>query len=188
MELGISGQLLGDDKPLEDILKLFSKYNVKNIEFWPPNMPVRDSNVPYQDFRYEGRDIEKTKEILSYYNTKITCISVPGAFCEEMIKNINEYVNSLLYTIDLCNEFDVKYLNHYCYYMALGNDADYSNFLKILEPVIKKAEEKDVTLVLENEAHDATGTPDGMLKILKDAKSKTFCTTHDACNYYHASC
>jgi sugar phosphate isomerase/epimerase len=48
------------------------------------------------------------------------------------------------------------------------------------------AAEKGVTLVLENEAHDASGTAVGMLKILQAVGSPAFKTNFDATNYYQA--
>lgn len=49
------------------------------------------------------------------------------------------------------------------------------------------AKEKNVTLVLENEAHDATRRPELMAAVMEHFQDEAFATNFDAANYFHAS-
>jgi sugar phosphate isomerase/epimerase len=90
-------------------------------------------------------------------------------------------------TIRVAKELSEPFVNCYAYYFALGHDADIKSLVKVMKPIVDYAEEMEITVVLENEAHDASGTPEGMLKILKALNSDHFRTNFDATNYYHAN-
>lgn len=187
MKLAISGQQLARVKSLRDILEILRKYEVKGIELWPANIPLKGEAVKYQEHRYEGRDIEQAKETLSDYGIEVACITVSGAFSPEMTSDPGVYSESVCYALEVAKEFGAGVVNHYCANWAPGHHSDINNYLKVIEPAVKRAEELGVTMVLEPEAHDASGTPDGMLRILKSVNSDRFKTNFDPCNYYHAS-
>lgn len=187
MKLGISGQALGKVNDLEEILAILNKYDVKNIEIWPVNIPCADKSKPAGESQYEGRDISKAKEILKKHGINVACVTMPGAFDRELSSDVKQYSESLKYTVEVAMELGAKVVNHYCYYLSLDENNDEKRIIPFIEPALKKAEEYGITMVLENEAHDATRRPEGMLKILKAVNSKYFCTNYDACNYFHAS-
>ena len=186
MKTTISGQLLSGSKTLEETLGIIKSHGVRRIELWPNNFPVSAASVPHLANRYEGRDIPRTKALLAQYGIEAVCLSLDGEF-NPIAQSPVDYVKSFFYALDVCVELKIGFLNHYCYHFALGPDADYLPYLKMLEPVVRRAEDLGVTLVLENEAHDATARPQRMREILQTVASDRFMTNYDATNYYHAS-
>ncbi len=189
MELAASGQVLGREEGLEAILGRLNRLGIGSVELWPVNIPVAGAPVKLQEFRYEGRSIEKAAELLKKYGVSVACVSVSGAFSAEMTEDIDLYCASLCHAIEVAGELGSSIVNHYCYHLALDADIDAAldRLRRAWDPAIEKAHDCGITLALENEAHDATRTPDGMLKILKAIGSEHFRTNYDACNYYHAS-
>ena len=187
MNLAVSGQALAHTKSLEEILIILNRLGIESIELWPANIPLENAPIKGQGARYEGRSIAEAGKLLKAHGVSLACVSVSGAFDKEMVEDPDMYCSSLCYAIEVAGELGSTIVNHYCYHLAKDADADMSGLLKIWEPATKKAEDSKVTLVLENEAHDATRTPGGMLKILKSVDSEYFRTNYDACNYYHAS-
>ncbi|MFR6329703.1 MAG: hypothetical protein ACLUOI_13285 [Eisenbergiella sp.] len=55
MNLGISGQALGDVMDFEAIVDIGLKYGIRHYELWP-------CNVPGTGFGYRDRDIEKLRD------------------------------------------------------------------------------------------------------------------------------
>lgn len=187
MELGISGQALGRTKGLEEILQVLRENKVSAIEVWPMNFPVLGDPVKHQVERYEGRRIEDAKDLLRKYGIKAACVTMSGGFDERFAGDIQEYAAALRYAVEVAQELGAKIVNHYCYHLSLEENPNIRDLMVYFEPAIRKAEELGITLALENEAHDATRTPDGMLKIIQAVGSKHFQTNFDPCNYYHAS-
>ncbi len=187
MQLGISGQLLGEVKELDKILSLLRRFKIKAIEIWPGNIPRQGSEVKYQDGRYEGRSLAKAGKLLESYAIRVACVTQPGAFRQDFANNKKAYVDALCHTIDVAGELGAKYVNHYAYYFTLNNRDNIDDFVSMLAPAVRYAEDKNIVMLLENEAHDATRTPEGMLNIIKKVGSRHFQTNFDAVNYYHAS-
>jgi len=91
-------------------------------------------------------------------------------------------------TINVAKELGARLVN--CYsgrFTERRHDADISRLIKVMRLIVKYAEDNDVTVVLENEAHDASGTPEGMLRILEAVGSECFKTNFDGTNYYQAN-
>ena len=182
IKLAISGQQLGSQgKSLREILEVLSKFSVSWIELWGFNIARgRGGKITDEDLKY-------TAEILDEYKVGVACVTNGGAFSKKMAENPEVYIASMKETIRAAKELGASIVNCYCYYFALGHDADIKPFVKVMEPIVKYAERMDLTIVLENEAHDASGKPEGMLKILKALNSEHFKTNFDVTNYYHAS-
>jgi len=187
MQLGISGEALERTKTLEEILWILQDNGVDTIEIWPTNIPVQGNSVNHQANRYEGRRIESAKELLKRYGIRVACVTMSGGFDEHMAANVQEYAAALRYTVEVADELGAEVVNHYCYYLSMNENANMRELMVYFESAIKKAEELGIKLALENEAHDATRTPVGMLRIIQAIDSKNFQTNFDACNYYHAS-
>jgi len=186
MKLGISGQLLGETMNLEEIMEIFKKYDVTNMEIWPNNIPCTDKNNSVSWTKYEGRDILRAKEILKEHGVNAVCVTMPGAFDKEISSNMEEYAAALRYTVEVAKELGASFVNHYCYYLCLDQSPDIGRLMKYMKPAMELAESEGIIMCLENEAHDATRTPKGMLKIIDSFGSGSFKTNFDAVNYYHA--
>ena len=187
MKLAACGAPLGKVKTLEEILKVLKKHRVDAIEIWPWNVPLEGDPLPHQENRYEGRRIEEVGKITKLYNIQVACVTMPGAFSKEMVSEPEVYASSLRYTVDVAKELEAPLVNHYCIHWALGRQANIGNYLSAVASAVERAEEQGVTIVLENEAHDASATAEGMLKIVQSVASERFRTVFDACNYYQAS-
>ena len=183
IKLAVSGQQLGGfGKSLKEILSLLKSFSVSWVELWTFNLIGG-----FREEKCSEEDLEKTKEVLSEYNISVACVTNGGAFVKEMAEQPDRYVESMKETIRVAKELNAPFVNCYAYYFALGHDADIKPLVKVMKPIVDYAEEMGVTVVLENEAHDASGTPEGMLKILKALNSDHFKTNFDATNYYHAN-
>ncbi len=185
MKYGISGQVLGGVKSLEETVCILKKYGVINMEIWPENIPVYEGSEVGWSI-YEGRDIQKAKEILKTNGMNVTCITMPAAFDYETASDMKKYSEALQYAVEVAKELGAGIVNHYCYNICLGETPDTEKFLNYVEPAVKFAEREGIVLCLENEAHDATRTPEGMLSMVKAVNSRNFKTNFDATNYYHA--
>jgi len=183
MILGISGQALGTTHSLAEILALFRKLDVRWIELWPSNL--EGGIAPGRG--YEGKDVGKAKDILAEYGIGVACVTMSEAFVKEMVEDAHVYLAALKAAVDVAEALGAQLVNSYCFHWALGHDADIGPFVKMLRPAAAYAADKGVTLVLENEAHDASGTVEGMLRILEGVGSEAFKTNFDATNYYQAS-
>ncbi len=187
MKLGISGQALGRTKSLDEILQVLARHQVHYIELWPDNIPLKEgADNPYQNHRYEGRDVEWAARQLASFGIEVACVTMPGAFSKEFAADPDAYTQSLIHCLEIAASFGTAVVNHYCAEFAQGHDADILRFLGVLEPAVQRAEELGVTMVLEPEAHDASGTPQGMRKIVDTVGSDRFLVNFDPCNFYHA--
>jgi sugar phosphate isomerase/epimerase len=183
MIVGISGQALGSTRTLGEILALLRELGVRWIELWPSNL--EGGMAPRRG--YEGKDVGRAKETLGEYGIGVACVTLPGASSKEVVEGGQAYLTALKATVDVAEALGAHLVNNYCERWALGHNADIGAFVQMLRPAADYAVDRGVTLVLENEAHDASGTVDGMLRILEGVGSEAFKTNFDPTNYYQAS-
>ncbi len=185
MKYGISGQVLGGAKSLEETVLLMKKYGIENMEVWPENIPACEGKEVNWSV-YEGRDIKKAKKILEDNGMKVVCVTMGAGFDYEISSDAKKYSEALTYAVEVAKELGAGIVNNYCYNISLGETPDTDKFVKYVEPAVRLAESEGIVLCLENEAHDSTRTPEGMLSMVKAVNSKNFKTNFDATNYYHA--
>jgi len=186
MILGIAGYTLGKSHSLAQILSKFKQYEARWVELWPWNLEGGDPSLIAAEDRFEGRDVLKCEQVLNEYGIGVACVTFPAAFSAELVAKPDEYLAALQKAIDVASALNSKFVNCYCYYFALGRDSSVDAFVKLMKKAAKYAQEQGVTLLIENEAHDATGTIVGMQKILDGVGSDSFKTTYDPVNYYQA--
>ena len=182
MILGISGQALASTRSLAEVLALLRELDVRWIELWPANL---ESGVD-PGRRYEGKDVARAEEVLNEYGIGVACVTMPAAFSREAAQDREGYLTALKTAVDVAERLGAHIVNSYCFHWALSHDADVGPIVKMLRSAAAYAGDKGVTLVLENEAHDASGTVAGMLRILEAAGSEALKTNFDATNYYQA--
>lgn len=187
MILGIAGYTLGKSHTLSEILSKFKKYEARWVELWPWNLEGGNPNLVAWEDRYEDRNIYRCEQVLNEFGIGVACITFPAAFSPELVARPEEYLQALEKAIDVAKVLNSKLVNCYCYHFALEKGASIEPFVRLMQRAAKYAEDNGVTLLLENEAHDATGTVGGMLKILEAVSSKAFKTTYDPVNYYQAN-
>lgn len=187
MILAVSGQALSRYRSLGEILTLLNQLGVRWIELWPLNLEGGGPDAAAQESRYEGKDIEKAKEILNAHGIGVACVTMPGAFFADQAANPDDYLAALKKAVDVAVFLEAGLVNSYCYHFALGREANITPLVKVLKPAAGYAADHGVTLVLENEAHDASATVQGMLRILEAVDSEAMKTNFDSCNYYQAT-
>lgn len=187
MKLGISGAGLCQVKSIEEVILTLKKYGTSFIEIWPGNIPINENQANTNLDEYAGRNVVKAKEILKKHDMKVSCVSMPGAFNNDISSSPERYREALRYAVEVAKELEAPFVNHYCYNLCLEETPNIKNILKYMEPAIELAVKEGIVMCLENEAHDATRTPEGMLSIIEAVDSKYFKTNFDATNYYHAS-
>jgi sugar phosphate isomerase/epimerase len=187
MILAISGQALSRYRSLDEILDFFNQLDVRWIELWPLNLEGGGPDSDSKENRYEGKEIGKTKDVLNARGIGVACVTMPGAFFAKMAADPEDYLSAMRKAVDVAVDLNCQLVNSYCYHFALGREADITPLVSVLKPAAEYAGEKGITLVLENEAHDATATVDGMCRILEAVNSPAMKTNIDPCNYYQAT-
>lgn len=188
MKLGLSGFAYGKLKlPLEEMLDLMDELDIRNLELVPGNVPTIDTTAKGAEWRYESKDVRHIIETVSSHGINLVCLTMNGAFDQELASDVTEYAAALKYTVELAAELGVKLVNHYTYYLCPSPEADIAKLERCWKPAIETAEKLGITLVLENEPIDAGGTPGGMLELLNKFRSPAFRTNYDATNYYQGS-
>ena len=184
-DVTIEGQALGPRRTFEDQLAFFKKLGASWVEVWPPNL---EGGISPEN-RYEGKDIAKAKDLLAKYDFSVACVGCPLGFYHEMIADVDTYIAAFRSAIDTAVELGAGLVSNYCFHWARGPyNPDIGPFVNMLRQVVPYAADKGVTVVLENEASDATGTVEGMTRIIEAVgPGEAFGTTFDAANYYHAS-
>jgi sugar phosphate isomerase/epimerase len=187
MILGIAGYTLGKSHTLSQILAKFKQYEARWVELWPWNFEGGDPDLAGWEDRFEGRDVEKAEAVLNEFGIGVACINLPVAFSKEVVANPGDYLAALNKAVDVAVALNSKYVNCYCYYFSLGRDNPINSFVEVMKAAAIYAEAHGITLLLENEAHDATSTVAGMLRILEAVDSSALKTTYDPVNYYQAN-
>lgn len=181
MLLAISGEGLGRHRSLSDILALVRGSGVAWIELWPLNLEGGDRDLPGWEDRYEGRDLDKARRLLTAYGVGVACVTTPGGRSVSQ----EEFLQGLRGGIEAAASLGAKVVNTYPHFVP-DRDSDIAPLVEVLHPAALYAQEHAVTLVLENEAHDVTATPDGMLRIVEEVGLESFKTNFDVANYYQA--
>ncbi len=184
MKLAISGETLSSTDSLKEILEIIIRYEIDNLELWALNCEATYSGV--HPMTYRNRDIAKAKRLLKEYDINVACVAFGGALDSELTKNAELYAEELSLAVEVASELNAGIVNHYCDYICRKPQVDIALLEKYYGKALKRAEELDVIMALENEAHDITQTPDNMLKIIQTFDSKHFKTNFDATNYYQS--
>lgn len=180
MKLGISGQALGDVMSMAEIVALGKRYGVEDFELWPVNAVGQGSG-------YDRRNVEDIAKICKDEQVRICCVTYNDAFEADVVADEELYAEGLCSAVRAADRLGAPCVNHYCYYIS-KDTLDFDRMERFWRKPLKLAEKLGIPLVLENEAHDATGTPQGMRAVLDHFDSPYFLTNLDATNYFHASC
>lgn len=180
MKLGISGQALGEVMSFADIVKLGKKYGIFDYEIWPCNAGVTCD--------YAKGSLDALKKVMREEKVRICCVTQGAGFDPETASDPGLYAEYLIDAIDAAVELGAPVVNHYCGGISSDDPPDFQWLEQFWRAPLEYAAQKGVTLVLENEAHDSTSTPQKMRRILEHFHHPNFKTNFDAVNYFHASC
>lgn len=180
MNLGISGQALGDVMSFADIVKLGKSCGVTHYEIWACNVGAGND--------YAQGNKEELLRVMREEQISVDCVTLGAAFDGSARKDAAVYSRYLCHAVDFAADIGAKVVNHYCFCISMGEQPDFAKMEACWNDAIRRAEEKGVILALENEAHDSTRTPEQMRAILEHFNHPNFKTNYDAVNYFHASC
>lgn len=186
MKLAVSGEGLGSVCTLEKILEIIKKNGIRAIEIWPENIPVRAGKQLIHKRFYANRDVEKARDILEQAGVKVACVCFGAGFVKELAENRELFSSELVRAVRTAHALGAKVVNHYCYFVAMGDVYSVDELKAYYADAIKEAEKYKIYLALENEAHDITKNPVQMKKIVQAMDSEYFRTNYDATNYYQA--
>lgn len=179
MKLGISGQALGGVMDFLSIVWMGAKYGISDFEIWPVNAVGHGAG-------YRNRDVQEIARIAQGEGVSIGCVTMGDAFDEGAVADRENYVAALCSALEAAKALGAPTVNHYCYHIS-RDEPDFARMEAYWAEPLKLARELGVTLSLENEAHDATRTPERMLQVLEHFNDPCFRTNFDATNYFHAS-
>lgn len=186
MKLAIAGETLGSVKPLPEILDIFAGVGVGAIELWPENVPVMEGRELVHKRLYQNRDIAAAARILADKGAAVPCIAYGAGFDKALVDDMELYAAQFRLAVETAHELGAGMVNHYCYHVEMNEDFDADRLKRYYAPAIEAAEKLGVTITLENEAHDATRSPEGMRRIIEAMDSPRFRTNFDATNYYQS--
>ncbi len=185
LKLGISGQALAGTYSIDKIIGIIKGFGVSHLEVWGENLPLVSTGYPGG---YDNKDLEGFKKLCDEQAMSVGCVTMGGAFDKELTADAETYAKALVGTVKAAKFLGAKVVNHYCFHLSMGETPDIERLKRYLSPALDKAVELGITLAMENEAHDSTATPEGMLNVINAFGSQNFKTNYDATNYYHASC
>lgn len=178
MQLAISGQLLSHSHDLASIIAIFRSLGVNAIELWPEN--ISGGETKEERARYACKDLDGARTLLQASHMTVACVTLSGVLRRALVEEPRYGTKALLETIDAATILGSTLVN--CYLEGLTTDL----FLEIVRPAVEYAARKQVTLVLENEAHDDSGSAEGVKAIVEKVNAPYFGTIYDPCNYYQA--
>jgi len=181
MRLAMSGQQFGEEEALENVLHTLKRFSVPWIELWTFNL------IGGQGYQCGSANLQLTKEVLDKCGIGVACITNGGASYDETRNDPEKYIRAMKHTIDAARALGAKLVNCYAHnYAMLGSDSIRA-LVEVMEPIVRYAQRMGITIVLENEADDLSGTPEGMLEILAAVDSDAFKTTFDPANFFQAN-
>ncbi len=163
MKLTMSGEVLSHTLPLEKAIEITKSFEIHNFELWAQNCDALSSDCHQR--LYKDRDIKKAKKQFAESDIHVACVAFGGAFHQEITGNEELYNQELIRAIEVAEELGAEFVNHYCNLIAPKFDLDFTILDRYYSKPLKRAEELGVVLVLENEAHDMTHTPENVLEI-----------------------
>ncbi len=186
MQLAIAGESLGSINTLPEILEIFAGVGVKAIELWPENVLVLPGKELLHPRLYQNRDIGRAAAILSGMGCVVPAIAFGAGFDAGLAADQRLFAAQLRLAVETAAELGAGVVNCYCYHLAMGENPPLARLQTYFNPAIDAAERLGVTITLENEAHDATRSPEGMRALVEAMNSPRFRTNFDATNYYQA--
>lgn len=184
IKLTMSGEALSYELSLDKALELTQSHDIHYFELWAQNCESISGNIHPR--LYRDRDIQKTKKQFSDAGVSVACVAFGGAFHQEIVTSHALYSHELIRAIEVADDLGAGFVNHYINLISPQFDIDFGVLDCYLLKALKRAEQLGVVMVLENEAHDISHTPDKVLQIINHYDSECFRSNLDATNFYQA--
>ena len=179
MDIAISGQLLSGAQDLDTILGTIARHGVRLVELWPENFSGRgDGAAPWL---YRGKDHGAVRSALDAFGLTAVCVTLSGGLTRSLrADGPAAAARAVVDAVDAAAAVGSPRVNTYLGGLEIDRYAD------IVRPAVDYAAGLGVTVVLENEAHDDSGTVDGLERIVAAVDRPNFGLVFDPCNFYHA--
>jgi len=184
MKVGLNLNTFAATDDLRSILNLTKGFGIRNVEFWSTNCESSAESV--SKYAYAGMDTDKAKALLAEFGMNVCCFTFGGGLDPEFVMDRKRFSDEFVRAVELASEFGATIVNHYSDAITPSGIVDLEMLHEYWEGALNRAEELDITLALENEALDATKSPDNMLEIIRSFNSSSFKTNFDATNYYQS--
>ena len=181
MNIALNAQQLAGTHSLPEILDVFESYGVKALELWPANL-TGSSQTPEEHERYETKDVDSVSTLIRERGFRVACVTLgfhaaPLCIASGGTRNLTRALQG---AVDAAVKLECQLVN--CYTAHIN----FSLFLEAVRPAAKYAASRGVVITLENEAHDESGLPGDIARLVETVNSPGFRTQYDPCNYYHA--
>lgn len=186
MKIGLNTNTFAGDK-LDVLIPLAKEFGIKYLELWGSNLESNGRDE-VNSYAFSDKDLSKAKEQIKKAGLTVGALSSGLGLDTMMTKDAKAFSDELVATVEAAAFFGAKVVNHYADKIQPGTVPEIEKLHRYFDAALKRAEELDIVLCLENEAGDAGRTPENMLAICKAFNSSHFKTNFDATNYYHASC
>lgn len=184
IKLTMSGEVLSRDLSLEKAIEITHSLGIQNFELWAQN--CKSQSIDAHPRLYKNRDVARSKKIFEDCGIHVACVAFGGAFHPEIVQDARFYSEELIRSIEVAAEMGANYVNHYCNLIAPQFEINFEILDRYFAKALERAETLGVVMVLENEAHDMTHTPENVLAIIKHFNSDYFRASFDVTNFYQA--
>jgi sugar phosphate isomerase/epimerase len=185
IKLAMSGEAFSRELTLKKTLEFTRMHGIRYFELWAQNCESNGGSLHPRLF--VNRDIQKTFQLFNNFEVQVACVAFGGAFHQEIVADETLYVNELIRAIEIAEKLNARFVNHYVNLISPQVDIDFDILDRYFSKPIKRAEELGIVLVLENEAHDVTHSPENVLTIIRHFNSDHFKANFDVTNFYQAS-
>lgn len=172
---------------LEVLLPMAKDFGIDHLELWGSNLES-NGKEKVNFYAFSDKDLDKAKKQIEAAGMTVGCISSGLGLDTLMTSDPEAFSKELVATVEAAYFFGAKVVNHYSDKIQPGVTPEIWRLHQYFDAALKRAEELGIVLALENEAGDASRTPENMKTILEAFDSPNFKTNFDATNYYHASC
>jgi sugar phosphate isomerase/epimerase len=184
IKLTMSGEALSYALSLDKALEFTRSQDIRYFELWAQNCEHLSGKIHPR--LYRNRDITKTKKQLSAAGVSVACVAFGGAFHQEIVDDQALYSQELIRAIEIAADLGAGLVNHYVNLISPQFEIDFSILDCYFLEALRRAEQLGIVMVLENEAHDITHTPDKVMQIINHFNSGHFRSNFDATNFYQA--
>lgn len=181
MKIAISGTELQETERISELIESAAELGISFIELWYPRNTA-------------GAGLEQALSQIQEAGLRVACVATGS----ELFRKGGSLKDQalLMEAIELAHRVGAPYANTYFGYHSVQDDAAaIATYRSYLEPCLKLAVDRGVTIVLENEfnafgvdsaASDVTRRPASLVRLFEAVDSPAFRLNFDACNFYCA--
>ncbi|WNX84249.1 sugar phosphate isomerase/epimerase family protein [Agathobaculum sp. NTUH-O15-33] len=186
MKIGLNTNTFAGE-PLAVLLPMAKDFGITYLELWGSNLAPNGA-APVNFYAFSDKDLQTAKRQIADAGLLVGSVSSGLGLDTKMTSDPEAFSRELVATVEAAAFFGAKVVNHYSDKIQPGTTPELGRLHDYFDAALKRAAELGITLALENEAGDASRTPENMLAIMQAFDSPFFKTNFDATNYYHASC